>query len=68
MAHVPAHTPRYVPVRTNQGWGAVGLVVVLTIACIVMTTVIYQRTYKHPTDPTWHAVGGADNPTKGTGH
>jgi hypothetical protein len=21
--------------------------------------VIYQKTYKHPTDPSWHAVGGA---------
>ena len=68
MAHVPAHTPRYVAVNTNQGWGAVGLVIVLTIICIVATTVIYQKTYKHPTDPSWHAVGGRDNPTKGTGH
>ena len=59
MAHVPAHAPRYVPARTNQGWGAVGIVVLLTIACIVVTTILYQRTYKHPTDPTWHAVGGA---------
>jgi len=59
MAHAPAHPPRYVPAQTNGGWGAVGLVIVLTIICIVATYTIYQRTYKHPTDPTWHAIGGA---------
>lgn len=59
MAQVPPHVPRHVPVRTNQGWGAVGIVVVLTAVCITATVMIYQRTYKHPTDPTWHAVGGA---------
>lgn len=59
MAHVPPHVPRYVPARTNGGWGAIGLVWLLAVVCIVVTVVIYQRTYKHPTDPTWHAVGGA---------
>ena len=68
MAQVPAHTPRYVPAPTNQGWGAVGIVVVLTIACIAATAVIYQRTYKHPTDPTWHAVGGAGGAAKAAAH
>lgn len=65
MAH---HVPRYVPARTNQGWPIAGLVALLTVALIAMVTVIHKRTYKHPTDPTWHAVGGANNPTKGTGH
>ena len=68
MAHVPPHTPRYVPARTNEGWGAVGVVVVLTIVCIVVTAVIYQKTYKHPTDPTWHAVGGGSKTATGSGH
>lgn len=53
------HVPRYVPARTNQGWSVVGLVVLLTAACIAMTVVIHNRTYKHPTDPTFHAVGSA---------
>jgi hypothetical protein len=59
MAHVPPHTSRHVPARTNEGWGAVGIVTLLTIICIAVTVVLYQRTYKHPTDPTWHAIGGA---------
>ena len=49
------HTPRYVPAKTNEGWGVVGLVVLLAAACIVSVTMIYQRTYKHPTDPTWQS-------------
>jgi hypothetical protein len=53
-----AHVPRYVPARTNEGWSVAGLVVLLTAACIAGATIIHQRTYKHPTDPTWHAVGG----------
>lgn len=62
------HVPRHVPAKTNQGWPVVGLIAAVAIAAIVAVTVIHQRTYKHPGDPTWHAVGGADNPTKGTGH
>jgi len=56
------HVPKYVPARTNEGWGVVGLVVLLTAACIVSVTMIYKATYKHPTDPTWQS--GADK----TGH
>ena len=58
MEPVPSHVPRYVPAKTNEGWPMAAVVVALTIACIVAVTMIYQRTYKHPTDPTWHAVGG----------
>lgn len=58
MPHAPTYTPRYVPARTNRGWPFAGLVIALAIACIVAVTMIYQRTYKHPTDPTWHAIGG----------
>jgi hypothetical protein len=53
------HVPRYVPAKTNQGWSIVGLVTMLTIALIVGVTVIHKRTYKQPTDPANHAVGGA---------
>lgn len=73
MAQVPApHVPRYVPARTNEGWSIVGLVVLLTAACIVATVVIHNRTYKHPTDPTFHAAGTAgptsDPTTQGVAH
>jgi len=59
-----SHVPRYVPAKTNEGWPVVGLVVLLAAACIVTVTVIHNRTYKHPTDPTWH---GASAP-KGAEH
>jgi hypothetical protein len=64
----PPHVARYVPAKTNQGWPVVGLIALLTFSLIAAVVVIHQRTYKHPTDPTWHAVGGQANPTKGTGH
>jgi hypothetical protein len=53
-----SHTPRYVPAKTNEGWGVVGLVFLLTAACIVTVTMIHKRTYKHPTDPTWQSPNG----------
>jgi hypothetical protein len=62
------HVPRYVPVKTNQGWPVVGLIAAITLALIASVTIIHQRTYKHPADPTWHAVGGQASPTEGTGH
>lgn len=67
MAHVPSPAPRYVPVSTNRGWPAAGIVIALAIACIVAVAMIHQRTYKHPTDPTWHAVGGG-SATKSAAH
>ena len=51
------HTPRHIPAKTNEGWGVVGLVLLLTAACIVSVTVIHKKTYKHPTDPTLHSTG-----------
>lgn len=51
-----AHIPRYVPARTNDGWGIAGLVVLLALACAVGAGVIHKRTYKHPTDPTAGSV------------
>lgn len=52
-----SHVPKYVPAKTNEGWGVVGLVLLLAAACIVSVTMIHNRTYKHPTDPTWHSGG-----------
>lgn len=51
------HVSRYVPARTNEGWGVALLVVLLAVVCIVTATVIHKRTYRHPTDPTWQAAG-----------
>ena len=47
---------KYVPANTNQGWSVAALVGVLTVACIALATVMYQKTYKHPTDPTWKSA------------
>jgi hypothetical protein len=62
--HPPAHVPRYVPARTNEGWPIAGLVVAIAIVCIIGVVIIHQRTYKHPTDPGWHAVGGGPPATR----
>ena len=51
------HTPRHVPARTNDGWPVVGLITALTVALIVVVTVIHKQTYKQPTDPT-NPMGG----------
>lgn len=67
MTHVPPG-PRYVPAKTNQGWPIVGLIALITISLIAAVTVIHQRTYKDPTDPGWHAIGGATAPTSAAGH
>jgi hypothetical protein len=56
------HVPRYVPAKTNDGWPVVGGVVLLTVALIVSVTIIHQRTYKHPTDPTNRVMGSASSP------
>ena len=53
------HTPRYVPAKTNEGWPIAGLVTLLTVLLIVGVTIIHKRTYRHPTDPLHHAIGGA---------
>ena len=56
MAHTTDHTDRYVPADTNGGWGFAAIVIALVITCIVTATVIHKRTYKHPTDPSWHGI------------
>lgn len=51
------HKDRYVPADTNGGWPFAGGVILLAVACIIGATMIHKKTYKHPTDPTWHAKG-----------
>ena len=53
----PVHEDRYVPARTNDGWGVAALIAVLALVLITSATVIHKRTYKPPTDPSWHAAG-----------
>jgi hypothetical protein len=53
----PEHQDRYVPARTNQGWGAAALTVLLALVLIAGATVIHKRTYRPPTDPAWRAAG-----------
>jgi hypothetical protein len=51
------HQDRYVPARTNEGWRAAALTVLLALVLIAGATVIHYRTYKPPTDPSWRAAG-----------
>lgn len=56
--HYMHETPgRHVPAKTNEGWGVVGLVVLLTALCIAGATWAYQTTYHHPTDVRMRAAG-----------
>ncbi len=48
---------RHVPADTNAGWGIASGVLLLTAAIIVTVTIIHKRTYRHPTDVTWHSHG-----------
>lgn len=57
MAQYP---DRYVPADTNGGWGFASFVIALAVVCIVTVAIIHKKTYKHPTDPTWHGVGSGD--------
>jgi hypothetical protein len=56
------HVDRYVPAETNGGWGVAAGIILLAVACIATATYVHQKTYRHPTDVTWHsgtrAAGG----------
>jgi hypothetical protein len=51
------HHDRYVPARTNGGWGAAAAIILLALVLIIGATVIHKRTWKQPSDPTYRAVG-----------
>jgi hypothetical protein len=55
------HTDRYVPADTNGGWGVATGILVLTALIIIAVTYVHKRTYRHPTDVTWHGIGSGDN-------
>lgn len=59
------HQDRYIPARTNEGWGIAAGVVALAVAFIIGVVVIHQKTYKHPTDVTAGAGAAAQS---GGGH
>ena len=54
------YVDRYVPANTNGGWGVGIGIILLAVACIVTATVVHKRTYRHPTDVTWHGRGEPD--------
>lgn len=56
-----AYVDRYVPANTNGGWGIGALIILLALACIATATYIHKKTYKHPTDVTWHGRGEPDH-------
>ena len=62
------HQDRYVPADTNGGWPFAGGVILLAVVCIIGAKVIHDKTYKHPTDVTWHAKGQRGGTTAGSGH
>jgi hypothetical protein len=53
----PVHEDRYIPARTNEGWGAAAATILLAVVLAIGATVIHKRTWKQPTDPTWRAAG-----------
>ena len=55
------HVDRYVPANTNGGWGFATLIILLAGVCIAAVTYIHKKTYKHPTDVTWHGRGEPDH-------
>lgn len=57
---------RYVPADTSGGWGIAIGVILLAVALIATVTYVHKKTYRHPTDVTWHAKGQGE--TKGAGH
>jgi hypothetical protein len=59
------HKDRYVRAETNGGWPVAGGIILLAAICIATATYIHKATYKHPTDPTWHAKGQRGEPAKG---
>ncbi|HZI40404.1 MAG TPA: hypothetical protein VFD67_01830 [Gemmatimonadaceae bacterium] len=54
------HVDRYVPANTNGGWGVAAGIILLALACIATATYVHKKTYKHPTDVTWHGRGEAN--------
>lgn len=61
------HIDRYTPADTNGGWGFASFVILLAVICIATATYIHKRTYKHPTDVTWHGKGSGDAAPEGAG-
>jgi hypothetical protein len=53
----PVHEDRYIPARTNEGWGAAAATILLALVLAIGATVIHNRTWKQPTDPSWRAAG-----------
>jgi hypothetical protein len=51
------HVDRHIPAEANGGWGFATGIIVLALICIASATYIHKKTYKHPTDVTWHSGG-----------
>jgi hypothetical protein len=52
-----AHQDRHIEAKTNEGWGAALLTILLVAAFITMATYIHKTTYKSPNDLTFRARG-----------
>ena len=51
------HQDRYVKANVNGGWPIAAGVVALALALVITAFVIHEKTYKNPTDVTWHVRG-----------
>jgi hypothetical protein len=68
MQPTDRYVDRYVPADTNAGWGIAGGIILLALTCIATATYIHKKTYRHPTDVTWQAVGSGGEKTPGESH
>ena len=50
------HVDRYVPFK-QEGWGMALFIVFLAVASATFATIVHKRTYLHPTDVHFQAVG-----------
>lgn len=66
--HSHEHVDRYIPAKTNEGWGVAGLVALLAIICIVAVVYIHQTTYRHPTDLRMESAGAHTPAVGGAAH
>jgi hypothetical protein len=49
-AHLPGlHVPANI---TRQGWGIVGIGVLITLAAVAGAHMVHKHTYRHPTHPS----------------
>ncbi len=54
--HTPSPTGRHIPFK-QEGWGIAAFVVFLAVVAASGAAYVHNKTYKHPTDVRFQAVG-----------